>query len=62
VDVSESKLNLKSLFSRLDCQQAFHRECALNSEKCLKDRKTNTIGSSVSIKSRKTPKNPASKF
>ncbi|CAF0865884.1 unnamed protein product [Adineta ricciae] len=42
------------------CQQAFHRECASNSEKCLKDRKTHSITNPVLIKPRKTPKNPSS--
>ncbi|CAF3882877.1 unnamed protein product [Rotaria sp. Silwood2] len=39
------------------CQQSFHRECAVISEKCLKDRKTNSITNPVQIKPRKTPKN-----
>ncbi len=39
VDVRE--IILKNFFLKLfysDCQQAYHRECALNSEKCSKDR------------------------
>ncbi|CAF3384447.1 unnamed protein product [Rotaria sp. Silwood1] len=39
------------------CQQSFHRECALISEKCSKDRKTNSITNPGQIKPRKTPKN-----
>ncbi|CAF3477049.1 unnamed protein product [Rotaria sordida] len=38
------------------CQQSFHRECALISEKCSKDRKTNSITHPVQMKPRKTPK------
>jgi hypothetical protein len=46
----------------IDCQQAFHRECATNSEKCLKDRKTNSIMNSVQTKPRKIIKNTSSKL
>jgi len=42
------------------CQQAFHRECASNSEKCLKDRKSNTLTNPISGKQRKVLKNPSS--
>ncbi|CAF1482564.1 unnamed protein product [Rotaria magnacalcarata] len=40
------------------CQQSFHRECcSLISEKCSKDRKTNSINNPIQMKPRKTPKN-----
>ncbi|CAF4135181.1 unnamed protein product, partial [Rotaria magnacalcarata] len=44
------------------CQQSFHRECcSLISEKCSKDRKTNSINNPIQMKPRKTPKNTSSK-
>ena len=46
----------------LDCQHSFHRECASNSEKCAKDRKSNTLINPNSSKQRKSGKNPSSKL
>jgi len=44
----------------LDCQQAFHRECVSNSEKCTKDRKFTTTLNFNPSKPKKTQKNPSS--
>ena len=44
----------------LDCQQAFHRECVSNSEKCTKDRKFTTTLNFNPSKPKKTQKNPLS--
>ena len=62
MDVSRNERIFIQSLSFIDCQQAFHRECAINSEKCLKDRKTSTISNSTQGKPRKPLKNPSSKM
>ena len=56
VDVSTELVSAREreIFVSLDCQQAYHRECVINCEKCSKDR----------VKTRKIShnRNPSSKW